>query len=332
MRNLKIFLLPILILFNSSFLFSQDASFKVTGISGVAFIEKADKSLRVFRGSEIHNEYKLRTSSNSQAEISITKNGGKIGNITVNENTILLVNPPIYKNIDKDSKISLSLLEGYIKVNIQKDIGNIVEIHTANTSAIVRGTEFEVAFAENGSSIVLLSEGSVDIVTDEDKKVLSPKEAYIKTMDEESKIIKQNAESDPIVFLNRGEEISRADSLSTIENLINAMENISQEETVYVSPLNNEAYNDKYINYMEMKRYRMLAANEGYYNTIIKLINLEPDKKIEMTAYARKSLALYSANQRAINKMNSAIIKNREKFDKIRKDFDVKIGASIPNQ
>ena len=330
MKNLNLFLLPILILFNSAFLFSQDATFKVTGITGVAFIEKADKSLRVFRGSEIHSEYKLRTSSDSQAEITIAKNGDKIGNITVNENTILLVNPPIYKNAS--SKISLSLLEGYIKVNIQKDIGNIVEIHTANTSAIVRGTEFEVAFAENGSSIVLLSEGSVDIVTDDDEKILSPKQAYIKTMDEESKIIKQNVESDPRVFLNRGEEISRANSMSTIENLINAMENISQEEVAYVSPLNNEAYNDKYINDMEMKRYRMLAANEGYYNTIIKLINLEPDKKIEMTAYARKSLALYGANQRAINKMNSAIIKNREKFDKIRKDFDVKIGASVPNQ
>lgn len=330
MKNLNLFLLPILIFFNSAFLFSQDATFKVTGITGVAFIEKADKSLRVFRGSEIHSEYKLRTSSDSQAEITIAKNGDKIGNITVNENTILLVNPPIYKNAS--SKISLSLLEGYIKVNIQKDIGNIVEIHTANTSAIVRGTEFEVAFAENGSSIVLLSEGSVDIVTDDDEKILSPKQAYIKTMDEESKIIKQNVESDPRVFLNRGEEISRANSMSTIENLINAMENISQEEVAYVSPLNNEAYNDKYINDMEMKRYRMLAANEGYYNTIIKLINLEPDKKIEMTAYARKSLALYGANQRAINKMNSAIIKNREKFDKIRKDFDVKIGASVPNQ
>ena len=330
MKNLNLFLLPILILFNSAFLFSQDATFKVIGITGVAFIEKADKSLRVFRGSEIHSEYKLRTSSDSQAEITIAKNGDKIGNITVNENTILLVNPPIYKNAS--SKISLSLLEGYIKVNIQKDIGNIVEIHTANTSAIVRGTEFEVAFAENGSSIVLLSEGSVDIITDDDEKILSPKQAYIKTMDEESKIIKQNVESDPRVFLNRGEEISRANSMSTIENLINAMENISQEEVAYVSPLNNEAYNDKYINDMEMKRYRMLAANEGYYNTIIKLINLEPDKKIEMTAYARKSLALYGANQRAINKMNSAIIKNREKFDKIRKDFDVKIGASVPNQ
>lgn len=330
MKKMIVFLLPILILFNSNFLFSQDTYFKVTGILGIAFLEKMDKSLRVFRGSEIHSEYKLKTSSNSQVEITITKNGNKIGNITVHENSILLVNPPIYKN--DNNKISVSLLEGYIKVNIQKDIGNIVEIHTANTSAIVRGTEFEVAFAENGSSIVLLSEGIVDIVTDDDKKILSPKEAYIKTMDEESKIIKQNAESDPRIFLNRGEEISRADSLSTIESLINAMENISQEENSYISTLNNEAYNDKYINDMEMKRYRMLAANEGYYNTIIKLINLEPEKKAEMSPYARKSLALYGANQRSINKMNSAIIKNREKFDKIRKEFDVKIGASVKSQ
>lgn len=330
MKKIIIFLLPILILFNSDFLFSQETSFKITGISGTAFIEKADKSLRAFRGSEVHSEYKLKTSSNSQVEIVISKNGNKVGNITVNENTILLVNPPIYKNADKDGKISLSLLEGYIKVNIQKDIGNIVEIHTANTSAIVRGTEFEVAFAEDGSSIVLLSEGAVDIITDEDKKNLSPKEAFIKTMDDKSQIIKQNSESDPRIFLNRGEEISRSDSVSTIENLINAMENISQEDVNLISALNNE-YNEKYINDMEMKRYRMLAANEGYYNAIVKLINLDPEKKVEMTPYARKSLALYGANQRAINKMNSAIVKNREKFDKIRKDFDKKIGTSISN-
>ena len=84
-------------------------------------------------------------------------------------------------------------------------------------------------------------------------------------MDDKSKIIKQNSESDPRIFLNRGEEISRADSVSTIENLINAMENISQEDVNLISALNNE-YNEKYINDMEMKRYRMLAANEGYYN------------------------------------------------------------------
>lgn len=330
MKKTVIFLLPILILFNIDFLYSQEVTFKIMKISGLALIEKDDKSLRVFRGSEIHSEHKLKTSSNTQVEINIMKDGNKIGDISVNENAILLVNPPIYRN-DINGKISLSLLEGYIKVNIQKDTGNIVEIHTANTSAVVKGTEFEVAFAEDGSSIVLLSEGAVDIITDDDEKALSPKEAYIRNIDDESRIIKQNAESDPIVFLNRGEEISRADSVSTIENLINAMENISREEGNYASVLKNEAYNDKYINDMEMKRYRMLAANESYYNAIIKLINLDPDKKSEMVSYAKKSTLLYGANQRAINKMNSAIIKNREKFDKIKKGFDAKLGASMSN-
>ena len=73
MKKIIIFLLPILILFNSDFLFSQEMSFKITGISGTAFIEKADKSLRAFRGSEVHSEYKLKTSSNSQVEIVISK-------------------------------------------------------------------------------------------------------------------------------------------------------------------------------------------------------------------------------------------------------------------
>ena len=227
-----------------------------------------------------------------------------------------------------DNTISLSLLAGYMKVNIMKDIGSLIEVHTPNMSSIVKGTQFDVAFAENGSSIVVLRDGSIDVVTDNDQRILNPKEAYINTIDNNSRVINQNADSDPIVFLNKGEEASREDYLYTIENLMKAMENIPYNNNENFVSLVNVEESEKQLKDMELKQYRMIAANEGYYNTIIKLINLEPSKKNEMIAYARKSLTIYTANQKAISKMNTSVTKTREKFDRIRRKFDERMSAS----
>ena len=323
----KIFLTAILFaLLFSNTLLPQDISFKVTEISGLAFIEKTDisRTLRAFRGSEVHSDYRLRTSSNTQVELTLTRRGDKVGTIVVPQNTIILINSTDSEN----NTISLSLLEGYMKVNIMKDIGSLVEVHTPNMSSIVKGTQFDVAFAENGSSIVVLRNGSIDVVTDNDQRILNPKEAYINTIDNNSKVVTQNADSDPIVFLNKGEEASREDYLYTIENLMKAMENIPYNNNENFVSLVNVEESEKQLKDMELKQYRMIAANEGYYNTIIKLINLEPSKKNEMIAYARKSLTIYTANQKAISKMNTSVTKTREKFDRIRRKFDERMSAS----
>ena len=324
----KIFLTAILFaLLFSNTLLPQDISFKVTEISGLAFIEKTDinRTLRAFRGSEVHSDYRLRTSSNTQVELTLTRRGDKVGTIVVPQNTIILINSTSEKD---DNIISLSLLAGYMKVNIMKDIGSLVEVHTPNMSSIVKGTQFDVAFAENGSSIVVLRNGNIDVVTDNDQRILNPKEAYINTIDNNSKVVTQNADSDPIVFLNKGEEASREDYLYTIENLMKAMENIAYNNNENFVSLVNVEESEKQLKDMELKQYRMIAANEGYYNTIIKLINLEPSKKNEMIAYARKSLTIYTANQKAISKMNTSVTKTREKFDRIRRKFDERMSAS----
>lgn len=324
----KIFLTAILFaLLFSNTLLPQDISFKVTEISGLAFIEKTDisRTLRAFRGSEVHSDYRLRTSSNTQVELTLTRRGDKVGTIVVPQNTIILINSTSEKD---DNIISLSLLAGYMKVNIMKNIGSLVEVHTPNMSSIVKGTQFDVAFAENGSSIVVLRNGSIDVVTDNDQRILNPKEAYINTIDNNSKVVTQNADSDPIVFLNKGEEASREDYLYTIENLMKAMENIPYNNNENFVSLVNVEESEKQLKDMELKQYRMIAANEGYYNTIIKLINLEPSKKNEMIAYARKSLTIYTANQKAISKMNTSVTKTREKFDRIRRKFDERMSAS----
>ncbi|MEI0563346.1 FecR domain-containing protein [Brachyspira pulli] len=323
----KIFLTAILFaLLFSNTLLPQDISFKVTEISGLAFIEKTDisRTLRAFRGSEVHSDYRLRTSSNTQVELTLTRRGDKVGTIVVPQNTIILINSTDSEN----NTISLSLLEGYMKVNIMKNIGSLIEVHTPNMSSIVKGTQFDVAFAENGSSIVVLRNGNIDVVTDNDQRILNPKEAYINTIDNNSKVVTQNADSDPIVFLNKGEEASREDYLYTIENLMKAMENIPYNNNENFVSLVNVEESEKQLKDMELKQYRMIAANEGYYNTIIKLINLEPSKKNEMIAYARKSLTIYTANQKAISKMNTSVTKTREKFDRIRRKFDERMSAS----
>ena len=323
MKIMTVLLLNIFILFSSNMLFSQDITFRVTGISGVAFIEKSDKSLRVFRGSEIHKGYKLTTQSNTTAEITVLENGNNIGTISLNENSMMMVNDSSYEN----SYISLSLLHGYFTVNIE----NNYQVHTANVSSIVgfdnTASKVEFAFSEDGSTIVIPVNTKVSVYTDNDERILNPREVYIVGFDGNNRVVKQGSDTDPLVFLNRGEENARQDSTSTIEGLISAMEDISHNDITLVSAvsLTDVDNGEKDINALEMKKNRMIAGNEGYYNSIVRLINSDSVSKNEMIPYARKSLGLYSANQRAISKMDSALNRTRDKFNRIKKDFDRKM-------
>ncbi len=323
MKITTVFLLNIFILFSSNMLFSQDITFRVTGISGVAFIEKSDKSLRVFRGSEIHEGYKLTTQSNTTAEITVLKNGNNIGSISLNEKSIMMVNSVSTEG----SYISLSLLHGYFTVNIEDNY----QVHTANVSSIVNfantASKVEVAFSEDGSTIVIPINTTVNVYTDNEEKIINPREVYIADFNGNNRVVKQGSDTDPLVFLNKGEENARLDSTSTIENLISAMEDISQNDIGLVSAvsLTDVDNGEKDIDALEMKKNRMIAGNEGYYNSIVRLINSDSVSKNEMIPYARKSLGLYSANQRAISKMDSALNRTRDKFNRIKKEFDSKM-------
>lgn len=334
MKNKIIFLLYLLI-FSSKMLFSQDIVVKVTGISGIAYIENKNmtKSLRAFRGSEIKENYKIRTISNSQVVLSVSKNGIKTSDIILSQNTSLLINTSLFSG-DGKTKTSLSLLEGCIKVSAVNGVSNDTEIHTANTSAVVKGTEFEVAFAEDGSTIVALSDGSLDIFTDDDTRKLKPREAYITTLDSKSRLVMQSSDNNPVVFLNKSEESSRENPEATIESLIGAMQNITNSQST-LSKEREKADKDNdeiSINQIEMKQHRLLAANEGYYNAIVKLIELDPKKKGEMFQYVKESTALYNANQRSIERMNSALQRSRSRFDRVRRTFELKKQSVInPN-
>ncbi|WP_157151426.1 hypothetical protein [Brachyspira sp. SAP_772] len=324
MKKTILFLLNIFILFSSNTLFSQDITFKITGISGVAFIERADKSLRVFRGSEIHEGYKLSANSNTTVEITVLKNGNNIGSISLNERSIMMVNSSISS---EDSYISLSLLHGYCTLSIEDDY----QVHTANVSSMVTynntPAKLEIAFSEDGSTIVIPINSKVNVYTDNDERVINPREVYIANFDGNNKVVKQGSDTDPLVFLNRGEENARLDSTSTIESLISAMEDISQNDVAAVSRVSftDVDNSEKDIYSFEMKKNRMIAGNEGYYSSIVRLINSDSVRKNEMIPYARKSLGLYSANQRAISKMDSALNRTRDKFNRIKKEFDSKM-------
>ena len=328
MKIITLILLNIFILFSSNTLFSQDITFRVTGISGVAFIEKSDKSLRVFRGSEIHEGYKLTTKSNTTVEITVLKDGNNIGSVSLNEKSIMMVNSSIS---DEYSYISLSLLHGYFTVSIEDDY----QVHTANVSSMVTynnaAAKIEVAFSEDGSTIVIPINTKVNVYADNDERIVNPREVYIAEFNGNNRVVKQGSDTDPLVFLNNGEENARLDSTSTIESLISAMEDISQSDAASVSrvSLTDVDNGEKDIYALEMKRNRMIAGNEGYYSSIVRLINSDSVSKNEMIPYARKSLGLYSANQRAISKMNSALTRTRDKFNRIKRDFDSKMhGAS----
>ena len=160
----RIFLSAILFALSfSNILLSQDISFKVTGISGVAFIEKPDinKSLRAFRGSEVHKEYRLRTSADSQVDLTLSRRGDKIGSIVVPQNTIILVNDAstltsndanlIY--LDKSSSDATSL--NYY-------VANGFDNSRWNTSAEINGG-YPYLLRDDGSDFVRVVPNSISI-------------------------------------------------------------------------------------------------------------------------------------------------------------------------
>ena len=187
--------------------------------------------------------------------------------------------------------------------------------------------KIEVAFSEDGSTIVIPINTKVNVYADNDERIVNPREVYIAEFNGNNRVVKQGSDTDPLVFLNNGEENARLDSTSTIESLISAMEDISQSDAASVSrvSLTDVDNGEKDIYALEMKRNRMIAGNEGYYSSIVRLINSDSVSKNEMIPYARKSLGLYSANQRAINKMDSALTRTRDKFNRIKKEFDSKM-------
>lgn len=146
--------------------FVLSAEMKIDFLVGdVSIKPRGQSSAKAQRGQIVNPGDSIETGSKSMAVIST--NGNKI---TVREKTKVMLS----ESKDTTGKYgSLSVFAGNVncKMNKLKKSGGTYEVNSASAVAAVRGTEFDVSVADNGSTLLNVEEGSV-MLTGIEKSVI----------------------------------------------------------------------------------------------------------------------------------------------------------------
>lgn len=180
---------------------------KVIESKGITFIKGQEGGFKKLAiNTEISNGDILKTSKDSSLVIELNDSS----KLTVYQNSVIKIDE---SKIGQSSK-SLTLFSGKLWANVSKKLtkDNYFKVNTPTSTAGVRGTDFGVVVAENGSSLVKVNSGSVAFDSDLDPKA----QENIKT--EEI----SNEEEDPLKsFMGDGNLTFRTSKINKEDSSIN---------------------------------------------------------------------------------------------------------------
>jgi hypothetical protein len=125
----------------------------VTEATGTAIIKRGKDTIQVVKGTEIKTNDKVET-KNGKVKIVFKDDT----NVTVTESSSLVIDDFVYDPKSGAGKLGLKAAAGtvrYVSGSIAKDPKN-VKINTPTAAIAVRGTDFVMAVAETGSSMIML--------------------------------------------------------------------------------------------------------------------------------------------------------------------------------
>lgn len=237
-------------------------------------------------GMQIPAGYSVSTKANSKAVLKLVD--GSL--ITISESSSIVLNEALITPDDSAKKSSIGLLFGKIGLKIQKGDGKDVKVHTPTAIAAVRGTEFEVALASDGSTVVGVDEGNVNMATDGGDADLDAGKAGSVTIGDEKKGVSSSSEEESAKFLQDRDEAVKKDPMGAIKTLASRMEEKEKDgnELIGADPSSKDealALNDKFdtvktgsasINALASLIVEVNKGNEKIekeYNNTIKRIN-----------------------------------------------------------
>ena len=137
---------------------------RIEKVSGTAFLIRAGEKIIVFGGEIVHSGDTIVTDKKSYVEI-LFKEGHKIG---VGENTELKIERKLLEEegIFKKFLLRINVFIGKVKGYLRKGREDWVNFTSPTSVVGVRGTEFEMICADDGSSTVEVHEGEVSLFTD----------------------------------------------------------------------------------------------------------------------------------------------------------------------
>jgi hypothetical protein len=125
----------------------------VTESSGTAIIKRGKDTIQIVKGTEVKTNDKIET-KNGKVKIVFKDDT----NVTVTESSSLIIDDFVYDPKSGAGKLGLKAAAGtvrYVSGSIAKDPKN-VKINTPTAAIAVRGTDFVMAVAETGSSMIML--------------------------------------------------------------------------------------------------------------------------------------------------------------------------------
>lgn len=154
----------------STVLYSQDEGIgNVVFLSGICFVKPANQVyLPLKMGNVIRSSDTIKTDPESSVEIKLYS-----GNrILIEGDTVLRIESSL---LEKNSYTSIGLLVGRIQLLVSKLTPNkeVFNVNTLATVAGIRGTKFSVSSAEDGTTLIEVSEGIVQAETDSETYTLS---------------------------------------------------------------------------------------------------------------------------------------------------------------
>lgn len=191
----KLILLMLILVFLSGFSFSEESNpvlAVVVSYSGKTSVIRSNQTLTATRGMQLMANDDIQTSAQASLQM-MFKNAV---NINLKENTRIVLNNP---NGENNNVFSLTQYVGTAITKVMQLVdGMRFEINTPTTVADVRGTEFTTMIADDGTTGVLVEQGTVSVL-----KKLNEQSAPAEGANNENENYNQNEES--TVNINQGQ-------------------------------------------------------------------------------------------------------------------------------
>ncbi|MEK6796080.1 MAG: FecR family protein [Spirochaetota bacterium] len=198
---------------------AADAIGMFRSVSGSVSCNSADgKTKSVGKtGAAIPAGYVVKTAAASKAEIQLAD--GSI--ITINEKSVIALNSNLINTKNKKN-VSFGVLMGGMKLKVNKLTGSDeMKVETPTAVAAVRGTDFEVALASDGSTMVAVNDGKVNVKNDNNETDVKKNESASVVLGEEKGSVKTASKGDDSLnsFLKERDESVKKDPAGTMNKM-----------------------------------------------------------------------------------------------------------------
>lgn len=166
-------------------------------------------------GTQVAAGYVVSTGRGSRAVLQLVDGS----TVMVKPLSSLTINKNIISSGAGASQTSVGLLSGQISLAVNKNGGMDTRIYTPTAIAAVRGTKFEVSLASDGSTVVMVDQGKVNMATDGGDKDLEKGQGGSVDIGSENDGVKEKPE-DVDSYMKEKDAAVKADPVAAMDNML----------------------------------------------------------------------------------------------------------------